>query len=98
LPNWQPFFLSSKIGIIQIHTDKIRFGGTPMFAMDDYLERIWDGILSEEEALIQKTYQELSDIDKQTVLTHLNKMATEEGWLPVQKKSAETALKVISGM
>ena len=33
-----------------------------MFAMDDYLERIWNGILSEQENLIIETFQELSDI------------------------------------
>ena len=66
-----------------------------MFAMDDYLERIWDGILSEDENKILDTFQELSKADKDTVIKHLKKMTTEEGWLPVQIKSASKALDVL---
>ena len=67
-----------------------------MVAMDDYLERIWDGILSEDEGLILQTFQELSEIDQKTVIEHLSKMTTEEGWLPVQIKSASAALQVLT--
>jgi hypothetical protein len=66
-----------------------------MFAMDDYLEHIWDGILSEEENKILETFQELSNADKDTVVSHLKKMTTEEGWLPVQIQSAGTALTIL---
>jgi hypothetical protein len=66
-----------------------------MFAMDDYLERIWDGILSEDKELILQTYAELGEIDQKTVINHLKKMVNEDGWLPVQIQSANTALLVI---
>ena len=60
------------------------------------MEEIWDAILSRNPNKIIMTFRTLSEQDKQNVVHHLNKMSTEDGWLPAQKISADTALKIIS--
>ena len=67
-----------------------------MSALDAYLEQVWNGILSEDEGQIIETFRALSDIDRQTVVDHLQKMCTEEGWHPAQIRSASTALNIIN--
>ncbi len=66
-----------------------------MSSLEEYLESVWDGILSEDEAMIKETYLSLSAEDQQVVLTHLNKMVSETGWQPVQIQSASTALSAL---
>lgn len=64
--------------------------------MTTILETIWTNILSREAALICEQFEALSDVDQETIWTHLQKMATEEGWHPEQVKSATIALDVLS--
>ncbi|MBI9050986.1 MAG: hypothetical protein JEZ00_16310 [Anaerolineaceae bacterium] len=66
-----------------------------MCALDAYLEKVWGGILSEEEQLIIETFQELGNEDQQTILAHLKKMVSEDGWQPSQVHSASKALAVL---
>jgi hypothetical protein len=60
--------------------------------MESELERIWDGILSREPERIRATYRGLSLPDRRTVMTHLHRMADEDGWHPEQQLSAKIAL------
>jgi hypothetical protein len=66
-----------------------------MDSMDAYLEKIWGGILSEEENMIRDTFKDLDKEDQTVILAHLKIMISEEGWHPVQVRSASTALKVL---
>ena len=62
---------------------------------DQYLEQIWDGILSREEASIRRAYLLLDESSQITVFQHLQKMTLDEGWHPEQVKSASIALEII---
>jgi hypothetical protein len=68
-----------------------------MSSLEEYLQSVWDGILSEDEEIIQETYIALSAEDQQVVLAHLQKMVSESGWHPVQVQSASKALVVLGG-
>ena len=58
----------------------------------DFLESIWDGILSREHRLICDTFMRLDETSQQVVVDHLKRMATEDGWHPEQVVSAREAL------
>jgi len=60
------------------------------------LEQFWDDLLSGEPVKIHTAYLSLDAETKKEVIQHLWKMATAEGWHPLQKRSAQTALDVIS--
>ena len=62
----------------------------------DPLWTLWDNLLSRDAVLIEQAYTSLDLDERQAVLTHLNKMAHEEGWLSQQRVSAQTALEVIT--
>jgi hypothetical protein len=62
---------------------------------EDFLEKLWDRILSREPELILDAYAELPDLDQVTVLRHLEKMVSEEGWHEEQVRSAQAALDVL---
>ena len=62
---------------------------------NEYLEQIWDGILSREEDRIRQTYLALDKNSRIIVLEHIKKMTSEQGWHPEQVKSAGAALEVI---
>jgi hypothetical protein len=66
-----------------------------MSSLEEYLESVWDGILSEDEEIIQETFHSLSAEDQRVVLTHLQKMVSETGWHPVQVQSASKAIMVL---
>lgn len=65
--------------------------------MLDPLELIWDNLLSRQADYIRPTFASLSEQDQQTVLAHLQRMATEPGWHPEQQISAKAALEVLTG-
>ncbi len=60
------------------------------------LQDFWDGILSSEPELIQRTYVSLDKATQTAVLAHLRRMVSEEGWHPAQQSSAQAALDAIS--
>ncbi len=62
----------------------------------DPLEKLWDRLLSQDPASIKAAFQELDSKDQKAVLRHLNRMATEPGWLAVQKASADYAIQVLT--
>jgi len=66
-----------------------------MTGQDQFLEQIWDGILSREDIRIRRAFLSLDAISQKIVREHLVKMTGEEGWHPEQQKSAIAALKVI---
>lgn len=59
----------------------------------DWLEYFWGEILSREAARTRQAFESLSDAEeRQAVLAHLQKMATEAGWAEPQRVSAQAAL------
>ncbi|PJF41678.1 MAG: hypothetical protein CUN55_11600 [Phototrophicales bacterium] len=62
----------------------------------NWLEQFWADILSRNAELIRHAFEMLEDIqERQAVLAHLSKMATEEGWAESQRISAQAALRVL---
>lgn len=66
-----------------------------MPAHPDTLEELWGRLLSRKPDQIQAAYAQLSTSEKQAVITHLQRMATEDGWHFEQRKSAEVALQAL---
>jgi hypothetical protein len=61
----------------------------------DPLEKLWDTLLSREPQKIKHTFDALDNASQMAVIDHLNRMATEEGWLDEQRSSALIALEAI---
>ena len=64
---------------------------------EDHLsfDLLWDNLLSREAMKIESTFNDLSRSERRAVIEHLNRMITEDGWHPEQKKSASIALQTI---
>jgi len=62
----------------------------------DYLQQFWDDLLSRQPERIRESFAGLDADTRQAVIEHLNRMASEEGWHPSQKESAQIALQAIS--
>jgi hypothetical protein len=58
-------------------------------------EAFWDAILSRDPNQIRAAFAPLGRAEKQAVMQHLFRMATEPGWHPEQRLSARTALKAL---
>jgi hypothetical protein len=69
-----------------------------MNALEVFLEKTWDGLLSREKEKIQQTFLSLDAQNQHVVLEHLKKMASEPGWHAEQVKSANVALEAISDL
>jgi hypothetical protein len=61
----------------------------------DSIENLWKALLSRDPKRILKTYKNLSNEDRKAVIDHLVLMASEDGWHPAQKHSAQIALESI---
>ena len=59
-------------------------------------EILWDALLSADEDLIREVYVQLDENQCVSVKAHLQKMVSEEGWLPSQRESAHVALNTIT--
>lgn len=59
------------------------------------LEGFWENILSRDKELVQSTINKVSNDEKNQIIYHLQKMASEPGWHEEQIKSAKYALDVI---
>jgi hypothetical protein len=59
------------------------------------VEQLWDNLLSREIEKIKSSFHHLNQADRMAVIEHLNRMTTEDGWHPEQKKSAQIALQAI---
>lgn len=62
----------------------------------DTLEILWDGLLSRNTERIRAVYAGLDPDSQVEVLQHLERMTTEDGWHPEQRKSAKAALSALS--
>lgn len=61
-----------------------------------WIELFWAEILSRDTEKIQAAFERLGDEDeKQAILNHLTRMATEEDWSEPQRLSAQYALDVL---
>lgn len=60
------------------------------------LENLWDALLSRNPERIRQAFAGLDAEERQAVQTHLQRMATEPGWHPEQRLSAQTALESLS--
>jgi len=69
-----------------------------MNALEAFLEKTWDGLLSREPEKVRLTFSSLDEQNQRVVLEHLKKMASEPGWHPEQVLSAQTALDAIAGL
>jgi hypothetical protein len=59
------------------------------------LEDFWENLLSREPKQIRLAYRSLDATSKKEVLIHLQKMVSENGWLPQQVASARAALETV---
>jgi len=60
-----------------------------------FLEQIWDNLLSREEEKIRAAYLALDQASQDAVFQHLLNMTREDGWHPQQVSSALVALDVM---
>ncbi len=61
--------------------------------MDKWLEKFWGEVLSRDPQRILAAMSSIKDAEeREAIITHLRRMATEEGWLEPQRISAEAAL------
>lgn len=73
---------------------------TPMndsFLQPDDLERLWDQLLSRQPEQIRQAFQSLQPGEQTAVMAHLQRMASEDGWHPEQRRSAQAALTALQG-
>jgi hypothetical protein len=70
----------------------------PIMKNESYssLEILWCNLLSRQPALIREAFDVLNKSEQEIVITHLHKMASEAGWQPEQRLSAQAALKVLT--
>ncbi|HWQ05449.1 MAG TPA: hypothetical protein VN452_08850 [Longilinea sp.] len=61
----------------------------------DPLEQFWDDILSRQPDLIRAAFTRLNTDERLQLVIHLQRMASEPGWQPEQRKSALAALETI---
>lgn len=61
-------------------------------------EAIWDAILSREATRIIQTWQKLNQEEQNSLLTHLERMVSEDGWHSEQVISAQSALDVLRAL
>ena len=58
-------------------------------------ERFWAEILSADSERIHRVFDRLSADDAPSVIAHLERMATENGWQPAQRERARAALRAL---
>jgi hypothetical protein len=59
------------------------------------IEEIWEQVLCRDSESIRKAFAALDRNDRRSLTIHLQKMVTETGWQPEQRKSAQIALDAI---
>jgi hypothetical protein len=62
---------------------------------DSDLEILWEQLLSRQPEHVLAAFSGLAAQEKQSVLAHLRSMASEPGWHPEQRLSAQSALDAI---
>lgn len=66
-----------------------------MDELSNSLEALWEDLLSREAERVQQAFATLGRDERQAVLAHLRVMATEPGWQPEQRLSAQAALEFL---
>lgn len=66
-----------------------------MDSTPDHLEALWNKLLSSQAELVRQAFNSLDPTSKNIVMTHLNRMASEAGWQPEQRRSARAALRAL---
>jgi len=61
----------------------------------DHPDQFWDDLLSGIPEKVLAAYTQLTMTDQKALLEHLQEMVEGEGWQPVQRDSAATALNAI---
>jgi NADH:ubiquinone oxidoreductase subunit E len=61
------------------------------------LETLWQEILSRQPQRIREAFEGLEEKQKDAILKHLDRMASEDGWHTEQAASAQAALKSLEG-
>jgi hypothetical protein len=69
-----------------------------MAGVDDELEAFWNKLLSRDPLQIHEVFDPLDAATRRQILSHLQRMASEEGWLDEQRESARAALKTIEAL
>jgi hypothetical protein len=64
----------------------------------DPLEIFWDAVLSRQPKRIQAVVKVLDPAGRAALIAHLQRMISEDGWLPQQRQSAQAALDVIMSL
>lgn len=59
------------------------------------LESLWNNLLSRDESLIKLTFGSISPMEQHKIISHLERMITEDGWHHEQVESAARALSVL---
>lgn len=57
---------------------------------------LWEGLLSGDDDLIREIYVQLDVDERNAIVAHLEKVVNEEDWHPLQRESAQLALKTIT--
>lgn len=66
-----------------------------MNGLDEFLERLWDRLLSREPDKILEAFRELERSERVPILAHLQRMASEPDWHKEQKTSALAAIEAL---
>ncbi len=64
--------------------------------MSQYLEYVWDNLLSRDPKRIRSVFVTLDEASQATVIEHLKKMVSEDGWHVEQVISAQAALTALN--
>jgi hypothetical protein len=62
---------------------------------EDVLETLWDRLLSRQPEQVREAFDSLAPGEQAAVRAHLERMASEPGWHPQQRASAQAALAVL---
>ena len=68
----------------------------PMNEPNASFENLWGDLLSRYPRRVWEAFATLDIDQQQAVLEHLERMVTEAGWQPEQRKSAQAALDAIA--
>lgn len=69
---------------------------TIMSDSESYLDNLWSALLSRDAQMVLSAFDSLNAEERKSVQAHLLRMTQESGWLPEQRISAQTALKILS--
>ena len=67
-----------------------------MVKRPESVQELWDYLLAGEPERVRDAFSVLDENEKQAVVEHLRRMASEAGWQPGQRDSARAALEIIT--